>query len=243
MTRPDLLICQNALQLPSNEHGDLDGFYGTVTTEVRIVHTSASRLDAPKRAHLGGHGLQNGTDEREPPGMRLCSSSVSAVPRRPRYSSSALSRIASAASSVAVKFAVDDPIKRAYLRTSLLFAISVLVTWIPSSLNRIHSWLAGTSPYEFHVAAAAVLPLQGVWNGIIFFLTSWNAVRDHVLFAFGQTPRGGPTEETGDVAAGVGAGEGPARTARPSTDFADGDSATLGSDVELRRVDPPGRKG
>lgn len=88
-----------------------------------------------------------------------------------------LSRIFTSICSVASKFVVDDPIKRAYLRTSFLFAISVLVTWIPSSLNRINSWLHGSSPFEFHVATAAVLPLQGLWNAIIFFVTSWSTVR------------------------------------------------------------------
>lgn len=74
--------------------------------------------------------------------------------------------------SLAGKFVVHDKIKRAYLRTSFLFALSVLVTWIPSSMNRIRSWTNGESPFEYHVATAAVLPLQGLWNAIIFFITS-----------------------------------------------------------------------
>lgn len=74
--------------------------------------------------------------------------------------------------SLAGKFVVHDKIKRAYLRTSFLFALSVLVTWIPSSMNRIRSWTSGESPFEYHFATAAVLPLQGLWNAIIFFITS-----------------------------------------------------------------------
>lgn len=80
-----------------------------------------------------------------------------------------------AVKSFAGKFGVHDKIKSAYLRTSFLFALSVLVTWIPSSMNRIRSWTSGESPFEFHVATAAVLPLQGLWNTIIFFVTSSGA--------------------------------------------------------------------
>jgi hypothetical protein len=91
---------------------------------------------------------------------------------------SPLRRITSATNRTINRFVIDDPIKRAYLRTSFLFALSVLVTWIPSSLNRIHSWLVGTSPYEYHVATAAVLPLQGLWNAVIFFVTSGGPLRE-----------------------------------------------------------------
>lgn len=69
----------------------------------------------------------------------------------------------------------------AYLRTSFVFTISVLVTWIPSSINRIHNLVR---PDELHfglsMASAAVLPLQGVWNAVIFFTTSWELFKDEV---------------------------------------------------------------
>ncbi|KKA29782.1 hypothetical protein TD95_005190 [Thielaviopsis punctulata] len=90
-----------------------------------------------------------------------------------------------------------DPVKVAYLRTSFIFAISVLVTWIPSSVNRIHDLV---HPEEIHfglsVTSAAVLPLQGVWNAIIFFTTSWDIVKEEVLEMWPQL-RG--TEKTEDV--------------------------------------------
>ena len=88
-----------------------------------------------------------------------------------------LTRFTNFCSAVNSKFSVEDPIKRAYLRTNFLFALSVLVTWIPSSLNRIHGWVAGSSPFAYHMASATVLPLQGLWNGIIFFVTSWPALK------------------------------------------------------------------
>ncbi|KAH6986954.1 G-protein coupled receptor [Ilyonectria destructans] len=72
-----------------------------------------------------------------------------------------------------------DPIKLAYLRTSFIFTISVLVTWTPSSISRIHSLIhPNISSYGFSIATALVLPLQGVWNTIIYFMTSWSKVKE-----------------------------------------------------------------
>lgn len=67
-----------------------------------------------------------------------------------------------------------DPVKRAYLRTSFVFAISILVTWTPSSVNRVYTAIyPDSSSWGLNMAAAVVLPLQGVWNAVIYFTTSW----------------------------------------------------------------------
>ncbi|KAI0593261.1 hypothetical protein F4775DRAFT_520874 [Biscogniauxia sp. FL1348] len=72
-----------------------------------------------------------------------------------------------------------DPVKLAYLRTSFVFAISVLVTWTPSSINRVHDLVAtGDASFGLNLASSVVLPLQGVWNAVIFFSTSWRTLRE-----------------------------------------------------------------
>lgn len=72
-----------------------------------------------------------------------------------------------------------DPIKLAYLRTSFVFAISVLVTWTPSSINRVYTIVHPERNISaLNIASAAVLPLQGVWNAIIYFTTSWTLLRE-----------------------------------------------------------------
>lgn len=60
-----------------------------------------------------------------------------------------------------------------YLRTSFIFAFAVLITWIPSSINRLYS-LTNDNKVSFplSVASGCVLPLQGVWNLLIYFTTS-----------------------------------------------------------------------
>ena len=78
------------------------------------------------------------------------------------------------------KFALMDPVKLAYLRTSFVFAVSVLVTWTPSSINRIHDLVANKPSFGLNLAASIVLPLQGVWNAVIFFCTSWKTLRQEV---------------------------------------------------------------
>lgn len=56
-----------------------------------------------------------------------------------------------------------DPVKLAYLRTSFIFAISILVTWTPSSINRVNDLVNPEHrSYGLNVATAVVLPLQGV---------------------------------------------------------------------------------
>ncbi|KJZ77937.1 hypothetical protein HIM_02574 [Hirsutella minnesotensis 3608] len=223
------------------------GFYGTVTTEVKVVHSSASAfvntLLEPKRAHLSSNG-RSSFDRPEAPRQQSDRvqyfSTVTAIAPRRTHFLAPISRLLRQARRVGTKFVIDDPVKRAYLRTSLLFALSVLVTWIPSSLNRIHGWLDGSSPYEYHLATAAVLPLQGLWNFLIFYITSWRVVR--------QCLRGGPAEPSQlsrDEAGGTAdRAAGRDRAAhrddlRSDTDFEDAESGHMGSDVELRRVSAP----
>ncbi|PHH73796.1 hypothetical protein CDD80_3553 [Ophiocordyceps camponoti-rufipedis] len=202
---------------------------GTRTTEVQVVHTSASvrgntTLVEPKQVHVSS---------------QVFSTATSAAPRHSSFMSP-LGEGVKMGKRFASKFVVDDPIKRAYLRTSLLFALSVLVTWIPSSLNRIHGWLVGASPFEFHVATAAVLPLQGVWNCFIFFVTSWKVVKQCLRRLPSESSRSARGESVGTVDRNVGRCH--RDDLRSETDFDDAESGNMGSDVELRHVSDHGGK-
>ncbi|GAB0136947.1 hypothetical protein EsDP_00005231 [Epichloe bromicola] len=229
-----------------SRHGDRgqDGYYGTVTTEVQIIRSAAAAAAAdmassPQKAHLGTEHHHHHHHHHHPSPAAQYFSTVSANPLRKTPEPGPLGRFATATNSAASKFVVEDPVKRAYLRTSLLFALSVLVTWIPSSLNRIYGWLQGRSPYQFHVASSAVLPLQGLWNSLIFFISSWDVVKNHLP----RKPRPGPgpgrvSRRSRHDAGFAAADRAAVRRAGigPSAGF-DHDSATMGSDVELRSVD------
>ncbi|KAB5551035.1 hypothetical protein GE09DRAFT_1222845 [Coniochaeta sp. 2T2.1] len=74
-----------------------------------------------------------------------------------------------------------DPVKLAYLRTSFVFAISILITWTPSSINRVYTLIYPTRfNFGLNMASAVVLPLQGVWNCVIYCATSWHVLVEEV---------------------------------------------------------------
>ncbi|KAI1812231.1 family A G protein-coupled receptor-like protein [Poronia punctata] len=65
-----------------------------------------------------------------------------------------------------------------YTKCAILFFTALLVTWIPSSANRVYSLVHGDDTVvALQVLSAIVLPLQGFWNAIIYAVTSWHAVK------------------------------------------------------------------
>ncbi|CAK7238492.1 hypothetical protein SEUCBS140593_010743 [Sporothrix eucalyptigena] len=63
-----------------------------------------------------------------------------------------------------------------YTKCAILFFTAMLVTWIPSSANRVFSVVhvdKVSVPLEY--MSSFVLPLQGFWNAIIYIVTSWKA--------------------------------------------------------------------
>ncbi|KAM7214917.1 hypothetical protein V8F06_009669 [Rhypophila decipiens] len=65
-----------------------------------------------------------------------------------------------------------------YTKCALLFFTAMLVTWIPSSANRVYSVVhESRTSLMLEYMSAAVLPLQGFWNAIIYAVTSWGAVK------------------------------------------------------------------
>ncbi|OTA94354.1 hypothetical protein M434DRAFT_71464 [Hypoxylon sp. CO27-5] len=65
-----------------------------------------------------------------------------------------------------------------YSKCALLFFTALLVTWIPSSANRVYSIInTNKISVPLEIMSAIVLPLQGFWNMFIYMATSWEAVR------------------------------------------------------------------
>jgi len=66
-----------------------------------------------------------------------------------------------------------DKVKWSYTKVAMLFAISILVTWVPASVNRIYGLRYPSDPsFVLNIGSALVLPLQGFWNTVIYFTTS-----------------------------------------------------------------------
>ncbi|CAI7666947.1 unnamed protein product [Penicillium discolor] len=66
----------------------------------------------------------------------------------------------------------------AYTKYAMLFFIALLVTWVPSTINRVYS-LARPNDFNFSLnyASSFVLPLQGFWNSLIYVSISWPAFK------------------------------------------------------------------
>ncbi|KAM5386621.1 hypothetical protein ACJZ2D_000584 [Fusarium nematophilum] len=123
------------------------------------------------------------------------------------------------------KLRLQDPVKRIYLRATFLFTLSVVVSWTPATINRFNSFRTGHSPYPYQLATVVLLPLQGVWNAIIFFVTCHKVMQD-----WAQDQRslraGRATNVRNEVVVSVGA-------ANTNEEL---ESPDLGTDIELEEM-------
>ncbi|UNI17608.1 hypothetical protein JDV02_003939 [Purpureocillium takamizusanense] len=111
----------------------------------------------------GGGGLDEGRADEAPTnaGSHAAGTSGSGVPRPRRR--------------------VHQEINNAawqYTKCAMLFFMVILITWTPSSANRVHTFINPNQislPLQF--MSATVLPLQGFWNAIIYAVTSWAACK------------------------------------------------------------------
>ena len=65
-----------------------------------------------------------------------------------------------------------------YCKCAILFFVALLVTWVPSTINRVVTLVyPDEAVFGLNYASALVLPLQGFWNAIIYISTSLPACR------------------------------------------------------------------
>ncbi|RFU24869.1 hypothetical protein B7463_g11469, partial [Scytalidium lignicola] len=65
-----------------------------------------------------------------------------------------------------------------YTKVAILFFVAMMVTWIPSSANRVYSVVhPGEVSLPLLYMSSFVLPLQGFWNAVIYISTSLPACR------------------------------------------------------------------
>ncbi|GFF96835.1 LOW QUALITY PROTEIN: hypothetical protein IFM47457_11087 [Aspergillus lentulus] len=89
-----------------------------------------------------------------------------------------------------------------YIRYSFLFFIAMVVTWIPSSINRIYGLVHPNEPnFGLNLAGALVLSLQGFWNTIIYVSTTMPSIeflyKVNIPSTLISRNSGGDTEEQG----------------------------------------------
>ncbi|KAI1178717.1 hypothetical protein F4777DRAFT_593896 [Nemania sp. FL0916] len=163
---------------------------GTVNREVlqvTTINTESERVSRPLSGTAPLNWFKSPAEDHSnhdrqatPTQMATTVTSISAEPQA-KATKSVWRRMNDSFNRWCNKFNHLDPVKLAYLRTSFVFAVSVLITWTPSSINRVHDIVRPNEfSYPLNLASAIVLPLQGLWNGIIFFSTSWRALQEEV---------------------------------------------------------------
>ncbi|KAJ5806244.1 uncharacterized protein N7503_003846 [Penicillium pulvis] len=76
------------------------------------------------------------------------------------------------------KMSSSDAAAWAYTKCAMLFFAALLITWVPSTINRVYTLIAeGKDNFALCYFEALVLPLQGFWNCIIYITTSLGACR------------------------------------------------------------------
>ncbi|KAF8435206.1 hypothetical protein BGX38DRAFT_1054231, partial [Terfezia claveryi] len=66
----------------------------------------------------------------------------------------------------------------AYCRCAMLFFLALVITWLPSSINRVYTIIhPGRTSFGLNFASALVLPCQGFWNGLIYIITTFPACK------------------------------------------------------------------
>ncbi|KAJ5099293.1 hypothetical protein N7532_006294, partial [Penicillium argentinense] len=66
----------------------------------------------------------------------------------------------------------------AYTKYAVLFFVALLVTWVPSTANRVYALvLPDDFSFGLNFASSFVLPLQGFWNSLIYISISWPAFK------------------------------------------------------------------
>ncbi|KAL9594629.1 MAG: hypothetical protein Q9219_006937, partial [cf. Caloplaca sp. 3 TL-2023] len=166
-----------------------DPFTSFKTTEVAITHEPA------KLAFPTGNEANIIFPCSEPEGDKQQSSpsksydqysvKISSTPISPIFGASIPTAPTSPESAAVISYRTNRAAVEAntaawgYTKVALLFFVSLLITWVPSSINRVYSLIhPDLISIPFSYASAVVLPLMGWWNAVIYFTTSWNSCKD-----------------------------------------------------------------
>ncbi|KAB8299051.1 hypothetical protein EYC80_001178 [Monilinia laxa] len=146
-------------------------FTGTRTTEIEVTHGSwenETALETNAPPHYPHSAEANNMITPAKDSVSNYHVSISALPQ---LAPSKKSGRRGNASSL-------DKIKWAYTKVAILFCISILITWVPASVNRVYGLRFPDEPsFILNILSAIVLPLQGFWNTIIYFTTSLSICR------------------------------------------------------------------
>ncbi|KAI6430931.1 hypothetical protein MCOR24_001736 [Pyricularia oryzae] len=189
-TNQDSFAQPGPLPRPLSPCGNPNCHYANIPNAIFPIPPPAS--PTTKRQATASSAATHRSSPPPQPQTFSTTSVITAAPRPKRRSTSrpsVLTRVQSSGHRITAKLRHMDPVKLAYLRTSFVFAISVLVTWTPSSINRVYNLVyPEQASYGLNLASAAVLPLQGVWNAVIYFSTSHKILREELEVVSSRRP-------------------------------------------------------
>lgn len=65
-----------------------------------------------------------------------------------------------------------------YARVAFLFFLALLITWVPTSVNRVYALVhPDRVNFPLNYISSLVFPLQGFWNAVVYIITSQTACR------------------------------------------------------------------
>ncbi|KAM3070488.1 hypothetical protein ACMFMG_010311 [Clarireedia jacksonii] len=91
-----------------------------------------------------------------------------------------------------------------YARVAILYFIAMMVTWVPSSANRLYTLLhPGEVNLGLEYTSVIVLPMQGFWNGLIYVYTNRGEVKTGWRFMKGGRLKSWSVDMLGMIAGWV----------------------------------------
>ncbi|EED17033.1 cAMP receptor-like protein, putative [Talaromyces stipitatus ATCC 10500] len=92
----------------------------------------------------------------------------------------------------------------AYCKYAMLYFVALIVTWVPSTINRVYSlFYPDQVVFGLQFVSALVLPLQGFWNSIIYIAVSWATVMDLIDRFSARFQRRSSLSSSNDATAGM----------------------------------------
>lgn len=162
--RTQLRAFKNQSRFPIEVENPFTGFR---TTEIQIT----SELEQTVSTVV----IKPGPDNKDSPslGYEQYSVNIASAPMSPRLPSTATIHTRNNRAAVDANIAAWG-----YTKVAILFFVSLLITWVPSSINRVYSLIyPDLISVPFSYASGVVLPLMGFWNSVIYITTSWAAVK------------------------------------------------------------------
>jgi hypothetical protein len=129
--------------------------------------------------------------------------------------------------------------RASYYKVACLMFAALFVVWVPSTINRLQQLFDKGNPiFGLNLASALVLPTQGLWNCMIYVLTSWTQLkqsfRESRLFKWFVPNVQPPDSRRGSERSTI------AKTSRRDLELGlDGDNDDLIGLTDILRIGPP----